>query len=264
MKWAVGVTTVPERWHDLLPRTLRSLWAAGFSPDEPDCGIRLFLDGSSRPEVDDTSHPAWSCGLTCRDGRMGAWANWWLGLVELHQRHPNADRFLMVQDDAVFCRNVRRLLERTTVDGTGTDHGNRRYWNLFTMSRNEQEIAGKPHGWVEASRILGSGNPGKQTGLGALALCFTVGGVEALLQSREAVTKPRSQRPRTNVDGTVVRCLNAAGFREFVHNPSLVDHAGKVSIIGANRDDPSGIHGPYPACISFPGETADAMRFCGG
>jgi hypothetical protein len=50
--------------------------------------------------------------LTQRDEVLGAWPNWFLGLAELYERDAGADAYLIVQDDVVFSRNVRRYLEQ--------------------------------------------------------------------------------------------------------------------------------------------------------
>ncbi|HEY7159232.1 MAG TPA: hypothetical protein VH575_35135, partial [Gemmataceae bacterium] len=44
---------------------------------------------------------------------VGPWANWFLGLAELVHRYPQADAYLIIPDDAVFCRNLRAFLERS-------------------------------------------------------------------------------------------------------------------------------------------------------
>jgi hypothetical protein len=159
----------------------------------------------------------------------------------------------MCQDDVVCVKNLRSYLEKSTVKNN-KDVPNC-YWNCFTFERNEQAIAGKPIGWHEASTIVGGGT--KQTGKGALMLMFTLRGVELLLGHTSIVNKCRGSRPKTNIDGGIVQAMNAMGYREMVHNPSLTDHIGDVSVIAGSGDDPCP-HGPWPKCQSFPGETFEA------
>lgn len=250
MKWSVGLTTVPERRRTFLPTTLQSLEAAGWGWKE----VRIAVDGSN-----DCSYYAeyLHAGgtITSRWPRVGAWGSWFLLLQELHIREPNAERYMIVQDDVVFCKNLKTYLEKTTKQDQA-------YWNLYTFDQNEQVIAGESVGtWHQASCILGSGRK-KQTGKGALALVFSLYGAEVLLQSRDAVLKPRATRPRTNIDGCVVKSMNAAGWREHIHNPSLCDHIGLESFIDSTGDDPAPTgHGPFPKCQSFPGSQVDAMTF---
>jgi hypothetical protein len=51
--------------------------------------------------------------VTRRDIPIGSWGNWFLGLAELVHRHPQADAYLIIPADAVFCRNLRGFLERS-------------------------------------------------------------------------------------------------------------------------------------------------------
>lgn len=233
MRWAYGVTTVPERAKDLLPRTLRSLAAGGFN--EP----WLFIDG----QRDDgrTDYPA-----TFRWPRIKTFGNWSLSLWELLVRNPGADMFAMFQDDFVMCLGVREYLSRCQLPKNG-------YMNLYSFPSNESLAPEKP-GWFEA-RELDSGNVfhGKkqQTGRGAVALVFSKEAVITLLTHSHFVTKPtEAAEPWRRVDGCVVNAMNKAGWREYVHNPSLVQHTGKESSMGSR---------PHLLSKTFPGEDFDAL-----
>src|SRR5438309_2061382 len=109
MKWAYGVTTVPERMGDLLPQTLQSLAAAGF--DRP----VLFVDGPAggynyHGEI--VSHP-----------RVGHLRNWMNAIFYLFTTQE-ADRYALFEDDLIACSQLRQYLERWP---PGKD-----YWNLLT------------------------------------------------------------------------------------------------------------------------------------
>ena len=212
IRWAYGVTTVKERVDTLLPRTLQSLKAAGF--DNP----RLFVD-----DVCDVTK--FDLEFTLRTPRIKTFGNWSLGLMELLVRHPEADRYAMFQDDFATYKNLRQYLERVPYPEKG-------YLNLYTFPSN-QLLAPDRIGWYEA-RELTSGNTyhGKkqQTGRGAVALVFSKEAVVALLSEPHFVTKPLNvANPWKRVDGCVVTAMNKAGWREYVHNPSLVQHTGDVS-----------------------------------
>jgi hypothetical protein len=88
--WAVGITTAPRRQPTLEP-CLRSLRAAGWDT------AYLFVDGPVVPPSD-------LKGITTivRETPVGAWSNYWLTLSELLLRQPQADAFMIVQDDALF------------------------------------------------------------------------------------------------------------------------------------------------------------------
>lgn len=242
MIWSYGLTTVPRRRTNVLPRTLASLKDAGF--DKP----TLFVDGISRDDA-----TAWEreFGLPVvnRSPQIGAFGNWVLGLVELCIRNPRADRFAIFQDDFVTYPNLRQYLERSNMPEDG-------YCNLYSFPSNEI-IRPKEVGWYEARPLEGKnatlyhGKPG-QTNRGAVALVFSRAAVIKLFSSEHLATKPFEARdPTKRIDGCVGTALNKAGFREYVHNPSLVQHTGAVSAMG---------NLPHKKSQTFRGENFDAMR----
>jgi hypothetical protein len=236
LKWSYGVTTVPERRDNLLRDTLSSLQKAGW--DKP----RLFIDGERRPydETTWTHHPT-----TCHDTPLRTFGNWALGLWELYVREPTADRYAIFQDDMVCCRNLRSYLDACPYP----EHG---YLNLLTFLTNEVVIDGKPVGWYQAGRLECSDpNSQLQTGRGAVALVFNRDAVVTLLSSRHFVERPMEPfRGHRSIDGGIVTSMNKAGYREYIHNPSLVQHVGHISSMG---------NMPYPQAQTFPGEDFDAV-----
>ena len=239
-RWAYGVTTVPDRRKDLLPRTLASLKAAGF--DTP----RLFVDG-------DNDAASWQrefgCEVTARYPKIRTYGNWVLSMAELYIREPNAERYAIFQDDFVTYPNLRTYLDSCHFPEAG-------YWNLYTFRDNETIINGKPVGWIEAA-LLNSGHTysGKmqQAGRGAVALVFSRAGVLNLLTHQHMVERPMDAGSgHKRVDGGIVNSMNKAGWREWVHNPSLTQHTGEVSSMG-NR--------PHRQALSFRGESWDALKF---
>lgn len=239
IRWAYGVTTVPGRIEDLLPRTLESLKAAGF--DRP----RLFVDGAPSPRPYEERFPG--LAVTVRNPRLRTYGNWIISLAELYVRDPNFDRYALFQDDFVTCRNLREYLERRPFPEDG-------YGNLYTFMENEQVIDGRPPGWVESQPIRsGRDYHGKrqQGGRGAVALVFTRKGVLDLLTHQHVVHRPQDVASGwKRVDGAVVEAMNRAGYREYVHNPSLVQHTGRVSSMGNIQ---------RPPAKSFRGEEFDCL-----
>ncbi len=228
--WSYGVTTVPERFDALLPRTLFSLAAAGF-----DCP-RLFVDGADPKQTlalsDRTCLP-----VTARFPRVRTFANWALALGELYARDPAADYYAVFQDDFVTVRNLRAYLEKTL---PGRDA--KEYYNLYTFPSNQ--------------RVAPPGRPGffrsNQNGRGAVALVFRNEAVVDLLTAPTFVRKPQAagHRAYKSVDGGVLTALKAKGYAELVHNPSLTQHTGIVSSMGNMT---------HPLATSFPGEDFDAL-----
>ena len=230
-KWAYGVTTISERATTLLPKTLMSLKAAGF--DDP----RLFID-------DNGDFDKFGLSYTTREPRVRTFGNWILGLSELLIRNPDADKFAMFQDDFVTCKNLRRYLEAVEWPQTG-------YLNLYTFPIN-QRLSSDRAGWYEA-KVLGSGQRvvDQQTGYGAVGLVFSREAVITLLEQQTTITKPlREDNSWRRLDGVIALAMNVAGWREYVHNPSLVQHTGLMSSMGNKR---------HPLATSFPGEEFDAM-----
>lgn len=229
IRWAYGVTTVPERRGELLPRTLASLARAGF--DRP----HLFIDGAA-----DLLEWRRQFGLevSVRHPRILTFGNWILGLWELYIRHPHADRYAMFQDDLVACRGLREYLECCEMPSNG-------YWNLYTFPEN-QAMAPATNGWY----------PSNQRGLGAVGLVFARDAVLKLLGSQSHILD-RPQHPKFSwkkLDGAIVCALGKQGIREYVHNPSLLQHTGTASTM-ENRQ--------HPDAPSFRGEEWDAMELVG-
>lgn len=221
LKWSYGVTTVPQRRHDLLPRTLNSLILAGF--DRP----RLFVDGAS------TGFGDLGLETTYHQPALRTFGNWITALWELYIREPMADRYAIFQDDFVTCRNLRRYLETVEYPENG-------YLNLYTFPCNQQLAPGL--GWY----------PSDQMGKGALALVFNKSAVTELLSSEHMAMRPQhAVRGHKSVDGGIVTALKATNRKEYVHNPSLVQHTGDVSSMG---------NGTHQHAISFRGEQWDAME----
>jgi hypothetical protein len=237
--WTAGVTTTPTRRATLLPRTLASLRAGGF--DRP----RLFVDGDG-----DLASWEQEFGLevTVHKPRIHAAAAWHLALWELYHRTPNAERFALFQDDMVCSRNLLEYLERTPYPPRG-------YCNLFAFPVNEALAPGHV-GWL----------PTKQDGRGALALVFSREAVFTLLSSAHMAA--RVQDPHRGwkfIDGGVVEAMKLAGWREFVHLPSLTQHTGIESTMSKRPHLVAGQSGPlyrwHPQTLSqtFPGENFDLL-----
>lgn len=248
--WSYGVTTVPGRRADLLPRTLTSLKAGGF--DAP----RLFFDQCSNSKAAEYEAEL-RLPVTAR-GREGVrtFGNLVLSLWELYLRAPTADRFALFQDDFVTVRNLRAYLDRTP-------YPNRGYLNLYTFRENDPDVAAAHNVEVrvpKAAGWCGGYRPGffktTQKGRGAVALVFDQAALMALLGSQHMIDRPHDPvRGHRAVDGGVVTGLNKAGFDEYCHWPSLVQHTGDVSSMGS---------APHTKAASFPGEEADALQWLPG
>lgn len=228
LRWSYGVTTVPSRREDLLPRTLASLRAAGF--DAP----RLFVDGLETFRAGDYED-RFGLPVTARWPEVRLYGNWYLALLELWIREPQADRFAIFQDDLVTYRNLRGYLDRAPYPPRG-------YLNLYTFPRNQKLCPEGHTGFYKSD----------QMGKGAVGLVFDREAVLTLLSSSHMAERPlHADRGWRNIDGGVVEAMRKVCFVEYVHNPSLVQHTGQLSTYGGM---------PHALAESFRGETYDALE----
>jgi hypothetical protein len=227
MKWAYGVTTVKQR-ETILAATLKSLAGAGFQTP------RLFIDG--RKESCPTDF--W---FTQRCPKVGALGNWILGMWELYLRDPLAERYAMFQDDLITSRNVRQYLEACAYPAKG-------YLNLFTAPENHDPIEAPANKFV-THQFYNS----DQKGRGAVAIVFSREALIALLSQPylvQYVASPGMGLRGVGIDGAVLTAMRNAGYSEYVHNPSLVQHVGDVSTMG---------NMPHAKAPSFRGEEFDCL-----
>ena len=222
--WSYGVTTIASRVASgVLERTLKSLAKAGFpSP-------RLFVDGIPN---DLLSASLTKLQITCHNPPLKLYGNFHLGLSELFIRDPNVDFYAMFQDDLIACRNLREYLESCEYPKKG-------YLNLYLCNSSEKPI----QGWY----------PSNQLGKGAVALVFDNEAARSLLKSPRWINRPlakETQRPWQNIDGGIVSALKQQGYLEYIHNPSLVQHATERSTLGHPNDE----------ARTFISEDFDAMR----
>lgn len=94
-KWAVGMVTAPRK-EETFTQSMRSLLAAGWNSP------RIFAEPGS-PIPEEFQH----LPLTQRDEKLGAWPNYHLALCELLDRYPDADAFMVAQDDVLFTSGGR-------------------------------------------------------------------------------------------------------------------------------------------------------------
>lgn len=251
--WSCGVTTVESRRRSYLPSTLASLRAGGFADPT------LFVDGGKDPQLWEAEF-----GLVtyCRPNQIGVVGAWLAALHELYYANPRADRFALFQDDLTCSKNLKAYLERSPWPNKG-------YCNLYTFTAgNERAVAGKGVGWHEAGLV----NPPDrnpqlyQTGRGAVALVFDREAVMAALSSPHLVHKPSApgDAGRTKIDGALVTAMNAAGFREYVHQPSLVQHQGHLSSRPEAQDSNSGAYRyGHMKAQTYRGDDFDCLELLG-
>lgn len=217
--WSYAVTTVPVRSNDLLLRTLDSLAMSGFNQPV------IAIDGPADELLPRLRN---DYQIISRHSNVRTFAHWHLTLLELYSRNPWSEFYAIFQDDMLCVQNLRQYL-------TACTWPEKSYLNLFTFMENDAIVdSATARGWLEAARA----KEGHQLGRGAVALAFSHDAVETLLSSRHMTIRRRdSLRGHKSLDGAIVESMNQAGYSEYVHNPSLIQHTGTVSSMG-NKTHP--------------------------
>lgn len=226
MTWTYGITTCPARLETTLPQTISSLATAGFPLP------RLFVDGLQ--EHSQYLKPFQHLEMTCHFPKVNVAGNWILALWELYIRCPNSDRFAVFQDDIIACQNLRLYLERCKYPEKG-------YLNLYTCPSNSEmiQLQRLGIGWHESNQL----------GRGAVALVFSRAAVVKLLMAEHLVAKPQDpHRGWRSIDGGIADSFRNAGWKEYVHNPSLVQHVGQASTYDKRKKNFTK-DGPFPTHI---------------
>ena len=203
-EWAVAVTTAPRK-QSTLDHCLQSLQIAGWEAP------RIIVDG----EV--AISPEWEhLPTTYRLPQIGAWPSWYLTLIELLMRQPNAQAFMIVQDDVVLFQHPGLRMYLESVLWPASTPG---IVSLFCSRAYNQS---KP-GWYHLEKNL-------------------VWGGQALVFSHEAATNlvsdPEIVRHRfsgsdglANIDGVVGKWAWENETPVHVTSPSLAQHIGHISAI---------------------------------
>ncbi len=225
MKWSYGVVTTIERREDLLPKTLDSLCAGGF--DKP----RLFVDNCNDPKLYD----CFGLETTFRHPKILLGANHILALLELYIRSSKADLFALFEDDFVTYINLRQYLETCNYPENG-------YWNLYTFPQNQQ-LAPKHN---QPCWFLSN-----QYGRGAVALVFNKNALIKFFSQSYVLKSISETKGWKSIDGVILTAFKNVGWKEYCHNPSLVQHTGEKSIMGDRQ---------HQKANSFRGEEFNAMK----
>ena len=202
-RWAVGVTTAPRRG-PTLETCLDYLARAGWT--DP----RLFVD-----EGVSVSERFALLPVTLRRPSIGAWPNYYLALLELLSRHPDADVVMIVQDDACFYdrENLRAYLEQSLWPSEPP--------GIVSLYCSSAYTRAEP-GWHAMEDVWNWG-----------ALAFVFPRARAL----QFVTDPEVVRHRWTtgglklVDEVVGKWALRAGVPIHYPTPSLVQHLGTTSTL---------------------------------
>ncbi|MFN0051271.1 MAG: hypothetical protein ACKV0T_03720 [Planctomycetales bacterium] len=203
--WGVGVTTAPRR-QPTLEWCLDSLARAGWT--QP----RLFIDSPVEIPQRYAHLPA-----TVRQTRVGAWPNYYLALAELLMREPEADAYLLVQDDALFYdrQSLRAHLEEMLwpEEGVGVV-------SLYCSSG----YAHPQPGWHRYDGLWV---------LGAVAFVFSRAAAQSFMTD-PGILAHRWQPGNdglVNIDIAIGEWCQRQGVAVYYPSPSLAQHVGETSTL---------------------------------
>jgi hypothetical protein len=206
-RWAVGVTTA-ARGVPTLRDCLESLVAAGWSE------ARLFVDGEG-VEIPEP-YRAWP--RTERTPRMGAWPSYYLALGELLLREPQADAYLMVQDDALFFAHggLRSYLEDCVL-WPGRGEG------VVSLFCSRADTPDQP-GWTRHRGVWV---------WCALAFVFSRSSAQRFLADPDVMGHrwTAARNPMADIDWRIGQWAFDRGVPLHFPAPSLVQHIGEVSAL---------------------------------
>ena len=215
-EWAVGITTAPRR-QPTLGDCLDSVTLAGW--DSP----RLFLDGADRLPPRYRHLP-----VTFRNDAIGAWPAWYLALAELVLQQPNADAYLMLQDDVIFHDRepVRDYLEQALWPGSRPA-----VVSLFYTSFDVTP------GWQNS--------PAHEWHWGAQALVFPPAIARALIVDSDLIATCLAATTHIPIPEVLSGWMSRRDFSTWYPIPSLTQHIGTTSTVWMNAALVSGRRAPW-------------------
>lgn len=239
-RWAVGITAAPRPDPTLL-RMADSAIRAGFDPV-------VYAE----PGTDLADLP---CPAVVREELLGPWQNWRQTLADLLAADPAAEALLVLQDDIVFCRNVRALVERQF---------------LWPQKCGVLSIYSPRHSWKggyykDKGGVLGVN---RHHLIGACALVFPRAVAERICSPEfaehhgcwDSRAKPAAPHRKRAIEKYVRDAVTKMGLRCYYVAPSLAQHIGETSAIFPDNPNRRATIKSGRASRSFPGEEACAFE----
>jgi len=203
IQWAVGMTTTARRT-PTLETSLDYLHRAGWSDGQ------LAVDGmASLPPTKTVER------ISLRAPAVGAWPNFYLTLLELTLSQPNADAFMMVQDDVQFYdrENVCEYLDAILwpSDPAGII-------SLYCSAAYTRETSG----WTIAD---------ERWEWGALAFVFPAVLAHRFVCDPEVIQHRSTDRGLRFIDDVIGEWAERNAIPIWYPSPSLVQHLGNTSTV---------------------------------
>jgi len=240
MKSIAAIMTAAPRSDQVQSRAIASVLAAGFA--------RLTVYAEPDTIFDDwiADHPA--IRVVRRRHRFGEWQNWHQAVMDACGRELHVEAIVTLQDDILFCRNVRQLLERLMwpSERCGLIHlyTSRRYGGILPAGRCSQ---------LRADLVPKMA--------AACALAFRPEAVDDIAQwgisnGWRGATSGAKQIPyeKEGLDTFIGEAAAVLGWEVWLCNPSLALHIGEQSTLGHGGS----LGGRQGA--NWPSEEADALE----
>jgi hypothetical protein len=214
--WGVGITTAPRRistLEDCLDSVIRAGWE---SP-------KVFFDGADRlPSRYRHLH------VNSRSDSIGAWPAWYLALAELILQQPEADAYLMLQDDVIFHERepVRDYLERALWPGRRPSVVSLFYTGFDLLT-----------GWRSS--------PPLEWHWGAQGLVFPPAVARALVADADLLASCVAATTHVPIPELLSRWMATCGLSSWYPTPSLTQHIGATSTVWMNAGLVSGRRAPW-------------------
>ncbi|MEM7387593.1 MAG: hypothetical protein AAF514_21880 [Verrucomicrobiota bacterium] len=207
--WVVCVRSAPRK-QATLSASLESLARAGW-PDP-----FLFVEpGTDVPDGFPTER------LTVRTRTLGNFPNFFVALAELVMLFPEADAYMMCEDDVSYCRGLRPYLEETLWPSNRL--------GVVSLHTPQHQDRGDVAGFYPA-------NPGWGA-WGAQAFVFPNAAARAYLRNPQ-ILNHRRRGPgegKCNADSVVGQWCEDTGLDYYLHTPSLTQHIGETSTLWGEK-----------------------------
>lgn len=203
--YMIGVTTAPRRVSHL-EKTIKSIELAGFE------SVHVFSEPGVEklPEVNHWYE---------NESKLEVLHNWCTGLYQLYANNPNADWYVMCQDDIVMCRGVREYLQQ--LKPPDLECG---LVSLYTSNgKNIQGVKLEKEKYLSDVSVgqLVRANKG-QSLWGACCYVLTTQAISVIVRHMDLTGHPR------RLDYRVPELLWEHGLSVWYHLPSLVQHTQTV------------------------------------
>lgn len=194
-------------------------------------GALICIDGDAPIPMSGPRWPQYRHG-----GPRGSWPNWIAALTESVRRNPDADAYVILEDDGVMCRNVRGYLE----------------WTLWPEAAEAVALCSfyRPQCYTDLMPLA----RGWHREYRGSCLVGTVAWAIPPESARAIIRDLGDLGGLSGIDAKVGGWALTTGRATWYHAPSLVQHI-------ANDNSALGIHEPHVnmrTASDFPGVDFDA------